>query len=248
MADQSIEAGLKKKKAQNTAVFQADLETQFREKYSAQNETVAKHFPDLAKEEFVLDHYSCSHLGNILKPGRLFITPRYILFYSNILGSKTKKKVPFDRILEIRKESNAFVASPIEIHLKFKRFTFASFIYREQCYQHMLLQWKSNKEGAPLDIKIPLNENEDEDESENASLQSQEAAEPMAELKSVWGTGQNNTQGSQSDAILDGGGGDVTPPPPKKQRGGKTFTIAKMPTFGKDGSSGKKRSCFPCFG
>jgi len=247
MTDQSIESGLKTKKTQNTSLYHRDLETQFREKYSVQNETIAKHFPDLAKEEFVLDHYSCSHLGNILKPGRLFITPRYILFYSNILGSKTKKKVPFENILEIRKESNSFVASPIEIHLKFKRFTFASFIYREPCYQHMLLQWKSNKEGAPMDIKIPLNENEDEDESENASLHSQEAAEPMAELKSVWGTGQTSNLAGQSDAILDSGGGGVSPPPPKKQRGGKTFTIARMPTFGKDGS-GKKRSCFPCFG
>lgn len=245
MTDQSIENGLRVKKTHESARHAADLETQFREKYREQNETIAKHFSDLAKQEFVLDHYACSHLGKILKPGRLYITPRYILFYSSILGSKTKKKIPYEKILEIRKESNAFVAAPIEIHLKFKRFTFASFIHREQCYQHILLQWKSNKEGVPMDIKIPLHDVEEDDEGEDASLQSQQASEPMVGLKSVWGTGQssnNNVDNNQSDAILEG----ASPPslsPPARPKRTKTFTIARMPKFGSE----KKRSCFPCF-
>jgi len=238
----SIEGSILKKNQKSA--YAAELERQFREKYRQQNETLEKHFSDLAKQEFVLDHYSCSHLGNVLKPGRLFITPRYILFYSNILGAKTKKIIPFEKILEVRKESSAFVASPIEFHLKFKRYTFASFIYREQCYQHILLQWKSFKEGAPLDIKIPLEENHEEEESEDASLKSQQAPEPMAELQSVWGTGNARNQDSSTEAILDSDGlaPAPNPPPTKKRRGRKT--LSQMPDF----SVKKARSCFPCFG
>jgi len=231
----SIEEGLRHKSEKETRTYTSELEKQFREKYRKYNEVIVKQF-DL-KHEFVLDHHACSHLGTILKPGRLYITPRYILFYSNILGSKTKKKIPYEKILEIRKESNSFVASPIEIQLKFKRYTFASFIYRESCYQHMLMQWKSNKEGFPLDIKIPLEEKSEDDEGESASLHEQRAPEPMAELKTVWGTGElsNERNHTDSEAILDG----PPPSPPKPRSGGRHITMSKAPTFKEE----KKRRC-----
>jgi len=224
-----------------------DIETLFRDKYKKQNETIQKVF-DL-KSEFVLDHHGCAHLGTFLKPGRLFITPRYILFYSNILGSKTKKKILYEKILEIKKESTSFVASPIEIQLKFKRYTFASFMQRDICYQNLNLQWKSNKEGVPLDIKIPINGKTEDEEAANggeeASLQDDQAPQPVVEIKSIWGTGESSNVNNldQPDVTFaEGNGGDSSSAKPKV-KSGKILTLSKMPSL----KSQKKRKCFPCF-
>jgi len=236
----SIERSLQQKEEQARSQASLELEKEFRHKYAKQNVVVAKNF-DVPSSEFVIDHYACSHYGKIPKQGRLYITPRFVLFYANILGKKVKKKIPYEKVMEIKKDASSML-SPIEIQLKFKRFTFVSFSHKEKAYSNLMLQWKSNKEGKPFEVKIPLNEDaeegEGEDESENASLSNNQAAEPssgagMVELQSMWGS-------AQATAIV----GEEKP----SKGGFRAGTLSKMPKL-YSGGEDKERvcSCFPCF-
>lgn len=233
----SIETNVRIKEDETRTAAQLELEKGFREKNSKHENTVTKNF-DLPKGEFIIDHYSCAHYGKIPKQGRLFITPRFVLFYANILGKKVKKKIPFENILDIKKDaSTLYSVSPIEIHLKYKRFTFVSFMHREKAYANLMLQWKSNKDGKPFDIKIPLDDEEEEgvgdEEGEHASLSSNQAAEPTSgggvEVQSMWGT-----TAEKESAIVES---DTT-------KSGYRGTMSKMP---KAYESDKKRSCLSCF-
>jgi len=239
-----IQEELRKREQEMGTIYQG-LEKQFRDKYAKQNEVLHKHFDDVPKTEFVIDNHSCAHVGKILKQGKLFITPNYVLFYASILGSKVKKTIPFEKVLEIKKGDNSMLISSIEIQFKYKRFTFANFSHREKVFEHLNLQWKQFKDGHPFQITIPLDDKKEEDESENASLSSQAASEPGMEgihLESVWGATQ------ASDAVIAEGEADGTDPL-KKKKSLKTATISKIPVFYQNGSSegNSKCSCFPCF-
>jgi len=237
----TIETSLRTKEEEVRTAAQLELEKGFRDKNKKQDDVVAKNF-DIPKSEFVIDHYSCAHYGKIPKQGRLFITPRFVLFYANILGKKVKKKIPFENIVEIKKDaSTLYSVSPIEIHLKYKRFTFVSFLHREKAYTNLMLQWKSNKEGKPFDVKIPLDDEEEEgvgnDEGENASLSNNQAAEPssgkgMVEIQSMWAKDKEAAVVSEEH---EGG----------SRSGFRPGTLSKMPKAYSE--SDKKRSCLSCF-
>jgi len=238
--DDNIEDNLQHKVEEVRTAANLELEKKFREKYGKHNDSIYKHL-DIIRSEFVIDHYACAHYGKIPKQGRLYITPHLVIFYANILGKKVKKKIPFEKIMEIKKESVTLMAvSPIEIHLKYKRFTFVSFVHRDQAYNHLMMQWKANQEGKAFDIKIPLSNNADkegsdaEDEGEDDGLH----AEPGGglELQSMWGTAQ---------PVIDESAPENTP---SKAAGGPT--LSKMPKmYGGGGGQAKKGrcSCFPCF-
>jgi len=237
---ESIENDLRKKESESASRAHSQLEKDFRDKYGKQNDIVAKNF-DIPKSEFVIDHYACAHYGKIPKQGRLFITPKFVLFFANLLGKKVKKKIPFDNIVEIKKEtSTLYSVSPIEIQMKFKRFTFVSFLHRDKAYANLMLQWKSNKEGKPYAIKIPLEEEEEDeegaDEGEHASLSNNPAHEPESaaavQVQSMWGS-------SQANAIINS--------EPQSSKG-EFRILAKMPKLYSSGPEKKRScSCFPCF-
>eukprot|EP00026_Physarum_polycephalum_P015545 Phypoly_transcript_16255.p1 GENE.Phypoly_transcript_16255~~Phypoly_transcript_16255.p1 ORF type:complete len:252 (+),score=39.35 Phypoly_transcript_16255:71-826(+) len=238
----SIEHTLRNKELEAASRANPQLEQEFRAKYAKQNEVVEKHF-DLPPSEFVLDHYSCAHYGKIPKQGRLFITPKYVLFFANILGKKVKKKIPFDVIEEIKKESVTLLAvAPIEIQLKYKRFTFVSFLHREKAFNHLQLQWKSNRDGKPFSIKIPLEDEDEHEEGEHASLSHNQAAEPGAdnhiEVQSMWGSSPTT-------------GAVLSEEPPPRESSKKSFrgTISSIPKMytSNSGDSDKKSSCWSCF-
>jgi len=239
---QSIEETLAQKSSEAKVAVDSELEKQFRDKYQKQNDIIAKQFPDVPRSEFVLDHHACAHLGKILKQGRLFITPRFILFYANLLGTKVKKKILFENIVEITKTTQSLVAAPIEIHLKFKRFTFASFLNRDRCYNHLMLQWKLNKDGHPEIIKIPLDENvdvnEDDDEEDTDDRKSLKAADTddglheMPKMESMW---------SQSDGAI------LSDEPAPKRSTERNVNKSRIPMLYRGSSSKSGRSCFDCF-
>jgi len=231
----SIEQSLEEKRSAASLA----LEREFREKYAKHNDVLAQNF-ELPRSEFVIDHYACAHYGKIPKQGKLYITPRLVVFFANILGKKVKKKIPFENIVEIKKDSSTLLSvSPIEILMKYKRFTFVSFSHREKAYAHLLLQWKSNREGTPFDVKIPL-EDEDEgegaDEGESASLSHNQAEEPASapkvEIQSMWGSQASSVESHSLSS--------------QQPRG----TSAPMPSvYSNGGTQRKKRmcSCLPCF-
>jgi len=239
----SIEEQLKNKQVE-VGTVNDELQKAFRDKFAKHNTTVAKHFEEIPRHEFVIDSHKCSHVGKILKQGRLYLTPNYVLFFASVLGSKVKKVIPFEKVIEIKKDSGSFIHS-IEIHFKFKKFTFANFSHREKAYEHIMMQWQQYKDGRPFQITIPLEDKKEEDESESASLSSQVADEPGMEpiqLETVWGGNHTNDGAILADAPE---GADQ----PTKKKSLKAMTIAKIPTFYSTGEDGEKTkcSCFPCF-
>jgi len=149
----------------------SEQERLFRIKNAEHNDTIRKVFQgEISSDEYVLDHAACAHLGKVLKQGRLYITPKFILFYANLLGSQIKKVIPFSDVIDISKESDrALAANPIEIHLKWKRFTFCAFMNRETTLKNLNLQWQSNKEGTASRTKITLENDDDDDGAEKKS-------------------------------------------------------------------------------
>jgi len=233
-------------KEQEVGTVYQERERLFRDKYAKQIANVTKHFEDLPKTEFVIDCHSCAHVGKIMKQGKMYITPNYVLFYANILGSKVKKTIPFEKVVDMKTGESSMLMSSIEIHYKFKRFTFANFSHREKVFQHLTMQWKQFKDGHPFQITIPLDDKKDEDESENASLSSQAAAEPGMDgihLETVWGSSHQNTDAIIADNATEG------TDPLKKKKTLKTMTVSKIPIFYQNNSEGgnSKCSCFPCF-
>eukprot|EP01112_Ceratiomyxa_fruticulosa_P008018 TRINITY_DN207_c0_g1_i2.p1 TRINITY_DN207_c0_g1~~TRINITY_DN207_c0_g1_i2.p1 ORF type:complete len:368 (-),score=57.63 TRINITY_DN207_c0_g1_i2:55-1158(-) len=149
----------------------SEQERLFRIRNAEHNDTIRKIFQgEISSDEYVLDHAACAHLGKVLKQGRLYITPKFILFYANLLGSQVKKVIPFSEVIDISKESDrALAANPIEIHLKWKRFTFCAFMNRETTLKNLKLQWQSNKEGSPLPTRITLEDEDDDDGADRKS-------------------------------------------------------------------------------
>eukprot|EP01110_Echinostelium_bisporum_P013266 TRINITY_DN872_c0_g1_i1.p1 TRINITY_DN872_c0_g1~~TRINITY_DN872_c0_g1_i1.p1 ORF type:complete len:196 (-),score=18.86 TRINITY_DN872_c0_g1_i1:47-634(-) len=160
--------------------------------------------------------------------------PDTYCFFANLLGKKVKKKIPFENVVDIRRDASTFVAvSPIEIHLKFKRFTFISFLKRDRAFEHLLLQWKQNKEGHPEIIKIPLDYADDDEDEEKAGLASHGEEDPGSNLamESMWGNSKavskpsatsdpdftTKSSGGGGGAILSSGAVDDDAPPKEKR-------------------------------
>jgi len=254
---ESIELSMQKKEQEVRSESSYHIEKEFRDKYQKENDVVLKQLPDVPKSEFVVDHHVCSHYGKIPKQGKLFITPHFILFYASILGKKVKKKIPFDKIVEISKDASTLLSvSPIEIHLKYKRFTFISFEHRDKAYNNMMLQWKANQDGRPYDIRIPLeDENEGEDESEHASLSSNVQSEPgtaRVEIQSMWGSSSSANPAVSTLHDNDRAFDHLEDAVPVAPRGGTTFkgTLSKMPKLYSEGADKARScwaSCFSCF-
>eukprot|EP01111_Echinosteliopsis_oligospora_P013145 TRINITY_DN4643_c0_g1_i2.p1 TRINITY_DN4643_c0_g1~~TRINITY_DN4643_c0_g1_i2.p1 ORF type:complete len:241 (-),score=55.98 TRINITY_DN4643_c0_g1_i2:146-868(-) len=231
--EHTIEADIKLKE---NAGADTQIVKDFKAKYAKQNELIHKNF-SLPPSEIVLDHHACAHYGTIPKQGRLYITPQHVVFYANILGKKILKTIPFEKIVEIKKDASTMLAiSPIEIHLKFKRFTFVSFLNREKAYTHLMMQWQLNKEGNPFAMKIPLDDRVEEDNEDDSSLRANAAEEPMSESieapQPIWGVST---------------GAVITEEPPKAPRSFRG-TLGKMPKFiSSEPQKSKCASCFSCF-
>jgi hypothetical protein len=66
----------------------------------------------------------------------MFVTSRYLCFYSNIFGSEKKIRIPFHHIKEISKRKTALVIpNALSIMTEKKEYIFRSFWERDECFQ-----------------------------------------------------------------------------------------------------------------
>lgn len=80
--------------------------------------------------------FSCAIERKILLHGRLYVTDRFICFYSNLFGFEKKIKIPYSYISCITKEYTAvFIPNAIAIITARKEYIFRSFWDRDECYE-----------------------------------------------------------------------------------------------------------------
>jgi hypothetical protein len=75
--------------------------------------------PEINREEILkqifgdvgelIDDFSCAVESTVLLHGRMYITTKYICFYSNLFGLEKKIRIPYSHIKNISKENTAMV-------------------------------------------------------------------------------------------------------------------------------------------
>ncbi|KAJ1417017.1 hypothetical protein B484DRAFT_301097, partial [Ochromonadaceae sp. CCMP2298] len=80
--------------------------------------------------------FTCAVESTVLLHGRMYITNRFICFYSNLFGLEKKIRIPYTHIRKISKENTAMVIpNAIAISTDKKDYTFRSFWDREDCFR-----------------------------------------------------------------------------------------------------------------
>lgn len=59
--------------------------------------------------DFIVVDFSCAVESTVLLHGRMYITTKYICFYSNLFGLEKKIRIPYSHIKSISKENTAMV-------------------------------------------------------------------------------------------------------------------------------------------
>ncbi|CAF1457468.1 unnamed protein product [Rotaria magnacalcarata] len=111
-----------------------------REKYF--RKIFASEIPDPKPK--LIDYYLCAYQGDILLQGKMFITDRYLCFYSKIINYVTKHVYRWDQIERVTKERVAYIF-PTAIRLRLKesgkRVVYASFLSRDLAYDKIVSIW-----------------------------------------------------------------------------------------------------------
>ena len=102
------------------------------------DEIVHQLFGDVG--DTVLGDYSCAIEGRILIHGRLYVTNKFLCFYSNLFSVEKKLRIPFNHIKSITKENTAMVIPNAICITTFRRnitkeYIFRSFWDRDECYR-----------------------------------------------------------------------------------------------------------------
>ena len=79
--------------------------------------------------------FSCAIERKILLHGRLYVTERFICFYSNLFGFEKKIKIPYSHVTCVTKENTAvFIPNAIAVITARKEYVFRSFWDRDDCF------------------------------------------------------------------------------------------------------------------
>ncbi|CAF0841711.1 unnamed protein product [Rotaria sp. Silwood1] len=92
----------------------------------------------------LLDYYVCAYQGDILLQGKMFITDRYLCFYSRIINYVTKHVYRWEDICNITKERVAYIfptAIGIKLKESKKKVLYASFLSRDDAYEKIASVW-----------------------------------------------------------------------------------------------------------
>jgi hypothetical protein len=101
----------------------------------------------------LIEDFTCAAESTVLLHGRMYITNKFICFYSNLFGLEKKIRIPYSHIKAILKKHTAKVLpNAIAICTYKKDYTFRSFWDRDDCFRILtafLDKYKYGKEDGP---------------------------------------------------------------------------------------------------
>lgn len=84
----------------------------------------------------LLDDFSCAVESTVLLHGRMYVTTRFLCFYSNLFGLEKKIRIPYTHVTAVAKENTALVIpNAIAITTIRKEYVFRSFWDRDECFR-----------------------------------------------------------------------------------------------------------------
>ena len=84
----------------------------------------------------LLDDFSCAVESTVLLHGRMYVTTRFLCFYSNLFGLEKKICIPYTHVTAVAKENTALVIpNAIAITTIRKEYVFRSFWDRDECFR-----------------------------------------------------------------------------------------------------------------
>lgn len=87
--------------------------------------------------------YACALSRDILLQGRVYLGQCHVCFYANILGWVTSVVISLNDIVSIEKRSTALIfPNAIQISTLHYRYIFASFLSRDDAYNHLIMAWR----------------------------------------------------------------------------------------------------------
>lgn len=137
------------------------------------NSEFHKLFPKLPKSEPLIEEHSCALSRDILTQGKLYISPHYLCFYSNILGWQVTEIINLSQVVEVQAKSTFGVfpngMTVVTLH---QRHTFASLLSRDGVVDLITKLWKSplNKGATRGGANGGVDFGEDDEMVENSSI------------------------------------------------------------------------------
>lgn len=99
-------------------------------------------FKKIPTNEHLLADFSCALSRDILVQGKMYLSPNYICFNSNILGWVTNIVVPIQEIIQIEKKSTAVLfPNGMVIRTLHQKFVFATFLSRDTTFNLITQVW-----------------------------------------------------------------------------------------------------------
>lgn len=112
-------------------------------------------FRKIPSSERLIGDYSCALSKDILVQGKMYLSPHYICFNSNILGWVTNISIPLQEVIQIEKKSTAVLfPNGMIIRTLHQKFVFATFLLRDATFNvitrvwHDALQEKTTDESS----------------------------------------------------------------------------------------------------
>jgi len=146
-----------------------------------------------------IDDFTCAVQSSIILHGRMYITERFLCFYSNLFGLEKKIRIPFSHVTVITKENTALVIpNAIAITTYRKEYLFRSFWDRDGCYK--LLKDAIAKDKSTNTLSSESNDATNPSESQNlASMSPHAPVNATAAANRGRSNSSVNKQASQSN-------------------------------------------------
>jgi len=132
-----------KKFSQSTPALQLHHDLNNLGRYKSRQKKFLRLFPDVSRDECVLNYYACALVGDLLLQGHLYITYNYFAFHSNVFGYVTKTLIPVANVKKVTKEKTAkFIPNALGITTLTEKHLFSSLMSRDVTYRLAMSVWK----------------------------------------------------------------------------------------------------------
>ncbi|ORZ14689.1 hypothetical protein BCR42DRAFT_417458 [Absidia repens] len=103
-------------------------------------------FRTVPADDSLIEDYGCALQKEILVQGRIYISENYLCFNANIFGWVTNFVIAFSDIVDIEKRTTAiFIPNAIQISTLHAKYTFASFLARDQAFDLIVDVWRYSR-------------------------------------------------------------------------------------------------------